>query len=90
MLSIGGCLTLIKAFLSNLPMYVMSLFKIPKVVAKNIAQIQRRFLWCGCSEKKPFPPIKWSFIELPKLLGGLSVGILIHRNIALLFKGVWR
>ena len=44
-LSKVGRLTLIKAVLNNLPMYYLSLFRIPKNVAKRIIQLQRRFFW---------------------------------------------
>ncbi|CAL5374865.1 unnamed protein product [Camellia sinensis] len=46
-LSIAGRLTLIKAVLSSLPVYYLSLFKIPKGVAKELDKIQAAFLWNG-------------------------------------------
>lgn len=36
------------------------------------------------------PLIKWEKVQLPRLLGGLSVGNILHRNIALLSKWIWR
>ena len=36
------------------------------------------------------PTIKWSLIELPKKLGGLGVGNIMHKNLTLLFKWWWR
>ena len=44
-LSKAGRLVLIKSVLNNLPIYYLSLFKIPKNVAKCIIQMQRRFFW---------------------------------------------
>jgi hypothetical protein len=44
-LSKGGRIALIKSTLSNLPTYMMSLFPIPALVAKQIEKIQRDFLW---------------------------------------------
>lgn len=41
-------------------------------------------------KKKTFPLVAWDTIELPKKLGGLNIGNLQHKNIALLFKWVWR
>ena len=32
----------------------------------------------------------WKIIQLPKAFGGLNVGNLYHRNLALLFKWLWR
>ena len=38
---------LIKAVLNSLPIYYLSLFKLPTKVAQEINKIQRRFLWSG-------------------------------------------
>lgn len=90
LLSIGGRLTLLKASLSSLPLYYMSLFPIPMAVVEKITRIQRQFLWCGSMKKKHLNPIAWKTVELPKTLGGLGVGNIHNRNIALLFKWFWR
>lgn len=50
-----------KATLSNLLIYYLSTFKIPKRVAREIEQLQKRFLWSGKSDFKPHP-IKWEII----------------------------
>lgn len=90
MLSIGGPLTLIKASLASLPLYYMSIFPIPAGVIANIIMIQQNFLWCGYDGKRGFPLIAWDWIEPAKSQGGLGIGNLKHRNIALLFKWLWR
>ena len=91
LLSLGGRATLIKASLSSLPQYFMSLFPIPVGIADKIIKIQRQFMWCGSAEKKRFmAPVAWSEIEKPKALGGLGIGNLLQHNMALLFKWVWR
>ena len=43
-LSRAGRITLIKSVLNCLPVYYMSMFKMPKIIAQKIVQIQRRFL----------------------------------------------
>ena len=40
----GGRLTLIRSMLSNLPIYLLSLFKLPKTVKGRVKRIQRNFL----------------------------------------------
>ena len=81
---------LIKAVLNSLPMYFLSIFKLPKKVAKEIIKIQRRFLWSGQKEGK-FPAlVKWEIIQMPKDKGGLGVTDLMLHNAALLFKWWWR
>lgn len=90
LLSIGGRTILIKASLSSLPLYYMSLFPIPKGVLEKIIKIQRKFMWCGSTEKRGMTLVSWRMLEFPKDLGGLGIGNLLHRNIALLFKWIWR
>ena len=90
MLSIGGRITLIKSSISNLPLYYMSLFPIPKGVVEKINKITRAFLWSGDMEKRSIPLVSWKLIQLPKSLGGLSIGNIIHKNLALLCKWIWR
>lgn len=44
-LSKAGRLVLIKSVLDNLPIYYLSLFCMPKKVARRIIQVQRCFFW---------------------------------------------
>ena len=91
LLSRAGRLMLIKSVLNSLPVYFMSLFQMPKTVAAKIVKLQRRFFWGGSSgESKCCPPVKWSDIELPREMGGLGVGNILHKNLILLFKWWWR
>lgn len=90
-LSRAGRLTLIKSMLNNLPIYYMSMFKLPKTVSLQIVKVQRRFFWRESNEgKMPSPTIKWSSIELPKDIGGLGAGNILYKNLILLFKRGWR
>lgn len=88
-LSFGARLTLIKSCLNSLPLYYMSLFKMPKLVAKKINSLFRNFFWGGSEEKRKMSCVKWDLIQLPKSLGGLGVGYLLEKNKALLFKWLW-
>lgn len=83
-------MTLIKSSLASLPLYYMSLFMVPKGVIEKIAKIQRRFLWSGDMDKKALSLVAWNIVELPKEFGGLGIGNMVHRNIALLFKWIWK
>ena len=90
-LSRAGRLTLIKSVLNSFPVYYMSMFKLSKSVAQQIVGLQRNFFWSGAtSEKRGCPRIGWSDIELPKEMGGLGVGNIMHKNLILLFKWWWR
>ena len=91
LLSRAGRLTLIKSVLNSLPIYYMSMFKMPKAIALKIVKLQRRFFWGGMnSANKGCPRVKWADIQLPKEMGGLGVGNIMHKNLVLLFKWWWR
>ncbi|XP_028055425.1 uncharacterized protein LOC114259593 [Camellia sinensis] len=49
-----GRLTLIKSVLSSLPVYYLSLFKMPKGVAHEIEKIEAAFLWGGVHSLNTF------------------------------------
>ena len=51
-LSTGGRLTLINLVLSNLPIYMMSFFEIPKAVCKKLDYSRSRFFWQSDEHKK--------------------------------------
>ena len=46
-LSKGGRITLIKSTLASIPIYQMSIFRMPKSVANRLEKLQRDFLWGG-------------------------------------------
>ena len=72
----GWDITLIKACLSNIPVYYMSLFKMPKAVLKKVDCIYRSFLWDGQGDNKKLHLLKWSEVIKPKWSGGLGLGSL--------------
>jgi len=89
-LSRPGKLVLIKAVINSLPIYYLSLFKMPKKVADMINKIQRRFLWSGSNGNRISALVKWEVVQRPKAQGGLGVGDILLKNAALLFKWWWR
>lgn len=62
----------------------------PACVRKKLVALQTKFLWGGNKDNRGITPIKRSIIELRKEKGGLGIGNLLHRNLALLFKWWWR
>ncbi|KAL5577599.1 hypothetical protein UlMin_019298 [Ulmus minor] len=85
-----GRLTLIQSVLSSIPIYYMSLFKMPRVVAASLEKMMREFLWNRDSTGKGRSLVRWKTVCKPKELGGLGIGNLILRNKALLGKWLWR
>ncbi|XP_016195316.1 uncharacterized protein LOC107636310 [Arachis ipaensis] len=64
-LSKGGKLVLIETVMNSLPIYYLSLYKMPNAVAQKIISLQRRFFW----EKKDGQPslalVKWEMVQAP-------------------------
>ncbi|GJZ92004.1 RNA-directed DNA polymerase, eukaryota, reverse transcriptase zinc-binding domain protein [Tanacetum coccineum] len=89
-LSIGGRLTLLKSILGSLPIYHMSLFKVPAKVLLNMESIRCHFFNdIEHNGKKPIW-VKWNKVLAFKEKGGLGVSSFYALNRALLFKWVWR
>ncbi|KAJ9703126.1 hypothetical protein PVL29_004763 [Vitis rotundifolia] len=89
-LSFGGRITLIQSCLTHLPSYFLSLFKIPASVVAKIEKLQRDFLWSGVGEGKRDHLVRWDVVCKPKTIGGLGLGNISWRNLALLGKWLWR
>ena len=89
-LSKEGRATLIRSTLSNLPIYYMSVLRLPSSVRSRLEQIQRDFLWGGGSlERKPHL-VRWKVVCLSKKKGGLGIKCLSILNKVLLSKWNWR
>ena len=87
-LSKGGRLVLIKAVLSSIPTYFMSVFRIPVSVANEVEKLQGSFFWGDGVEKRKIHAIDWSSICLSKRRGCLGVGRISVKNRGLLTKWV--
>ncbi|GJZ98645.1 RNA-directed DNA polymerase, eukaryota, reverse transcriptase zinc-binding domain protein [Tanacetum coccineum] len=89
-LSIGGRLTLLKSVLGSIPIYHMSIFKVPKMVLRKLESIRCHFFHrIENNERKPIW-VKWNKVLASQERGGLGVSSLFTLNRALLFKWVWR
>ncbi|KAG5576276.1 hypothetical protein H5410_056410 [Solanum commersonii] len=89
-LSLGGRLTLIESGMDALPIYMMSLFPIPKSIEKKINMLRRSFLWQGSKEKRGYNLVKWDTLTLNKNHGGLGIKNLNIQNESLMQKALWR
>ncbi|XP_071713183.1 uncharacterized protein [Rutidosis leptorrhynchoides] len=86
----GGRLTLIKSVLSSLPLYAFSLFRVPSNVINALEGIRRKFFWGGSDDKSKISWVRWDTLLLPYEKGGLNIGSLKAKNLALLGKWWWR
>ena len=73
-LSFGGRITLIKSSLSNIPVYYLSLYNMPKKVCETLDRLRRDFLWEGNYDKRKIRLMKWREVIKPKRYGGLGLG----------------
>ncbi|XP_071694839.1 uncharacterized protein [Rutidosis leptorrhynchoides] len=88
--SFGGRLTLVKAVLNSLPLYYFSLFRAPPCVIKHLESVRRSFFWGGAGNKSKLAWVKWDDMILPYCEGGLNLGSLKCKNMALIGKWWWR
>ena len=89
-ISKGGRITLIKSTLASMPIYQMSIFRIPKIVAKRIEKVQRDFLWGGGNLEGKIHVVKWDVVCTDKNKGGLGLRKIVMLNRALLGKWIWK
>lgn len=69
-ISKGGRLTLINSSLASTPNYILSLFKAPTIVYKQIEKLWRNFLWNGNSKSMNNHLINWALCTTPKIPWG--------------------
>ncbi|RVW80749.1 putative ribonuclease H protein [Vitis vinifera] len=89
-ISKGGRITLIKATMASMPLYQMSLFRMPKTVARRLEKLPRDFLWGGGNLEKKAHLVNWEVVCEVKEKGGLGLRKLTLLNKAWLGKWVWR
>lgn len=89
-LSFGDRLTLIKALLGSILLYLLSMFKAPTKVIQILEGIRRDFLWGGSDNNTDISWVKWDHVIAPLELGGLGVGSIKDANLALLNKWEWK
>jgi hypothetical protein len=67
----------------------MSVFPMSKGITKVISSINRYFLWKGTSNSQGIYKVAWHKVIKNKFFGGLELGSLHNKNLALLFKWLW-
>jgi hypothetical protein len=66
-LSLGGRLVLLNSVLSAIPLYYLTLFKVPSWIIIKIDRIRKRFLWASFDIlRKKYHLVKWDIICRPK------------------------
>lgn len=88
--SLGGRVVLLNSVLNAIPIFYLSVMKMPGKVWKKIVRLQREFLWGGVKRSRSIPWVSWAIVCRPKREGGLGVRDLRQVNLALLGKWRWR
>ncbi|GKD53993.1 RNA-directed DNA polymerase, eukaryota, reverse transcriptase zinc-binding domain protein [Tanacetum coccineum] len=89
-LSIGGRLTLLKSVLGSIPIFHMSIFRVPASVLKKMESIRSHFFnGIELGSKKPIW-VKWNDVLKDKDRGGLGVASLYALNRGLMIKWCWK
>ncbi|GJT52989.1 RNA-directed DNA polymerase, eukaryota [Tanacetum coccineum] len=88
---VGGVrLTLLKSVLESMPIYHMSLFKVPMMILNRMESIRSHFFNGSYMLGKKPTWVKWKNALASKDKGGLGISSLFALNRALIFKWVWR
>ena len=72
-LSIARRICLIKSVFSSIPLFFMSLFKLPSLVVDKLVRIQRNFLWGWGSNGRKIAWASWDKVCEPRDFGGLGI-----------------
>lgn len=80
---------MIKSVFMSIPIYYLTLFKLPEKVKKIMESYLKAFLWAGAEGIKKFPLVAWNKTQLKKIEGGLGIRDLKKVNTALLGKLGW-
>lgn len=81
---------MIPSVLESIPIYYLSLFRMPKGVANLLEKKMRDFLWEGFDGHNSSHLVSWKIVSNSKENGRLGIGNLILKNKALLGKRLWR
>lgn len=86
----GGRFVLVKFDHESIPMYWLSLAKIPKSILHMIKKRIFNFVWFGNKGKRKYHLVKWKTLVRPKDYGGWGIKNLFHFSTTLAAKNIWR
>ncbi|GKB25180.1 RNA-directed DNA polymerase, eukaryota, reverse transcriptase zinc-binding domain protein [Tanacetum coccineum] len=89
-LFIGGRLTLLKSVLGSMPIFHMSIFRVPLGVLRLLESIRSHFFNGHELKSKKSTWVKWNNVLVPKKKRGLGISSLFALNRGLICKWIWK
>jgi hypothetical protein len=90
LLSYGARITLLKACLASIPIYMMLVIKFPKWVVEAINSQMTNFFWNDQENNRKYHLSNWQSLAQKKELGGMRVPDLRDLNLCLLASWMQR
>jgi hypothetical protein len=90
LLSYAGRLTLLRACLASIPIYLLSIIKFPRWAIDMINSQMGHFLWNNNEDKQRYRLANWQLVAQKKDFGGLGIPDLRSLNLALLCSWIFR
>ena len=89
-LSLRGRFILVKFILENIPIYWLSMVRIPTSILDIIRRRISTCLWLGQKVKESFHLLTWDRLAIPKDYGGWNFKNIYYFGKALVAKRLWR
>jgi hypothetical protein len=90
LLSYAGRLTLLKACLVSVPIYLLSVIKFPKWAIAMINSQMAHFLWNNTEDSHRYHLANWQRVAQKKEVGGFDIPDMRNLNLSLLSSWIFR
>jgi hypothetical protein len=90
LVNVAGRRELVRSVLSSMPVYLLTVIKVPKKFIKELDKLRRRFLWAGDGDLTGGKcKVAWPKVCTPQPYGGLGIKHLDHFSQLLRLRWLW-